>query len=146
MKKLFKHFVTHVFLYIGIICFCIVSFNIGRYFIIWYNATPVQCEITKVVNTKEDYLEANHESNERNYEYGTYVDYSFNDVKYNDILVTEHFGHIGETVKLFANKYEPTRLFYLGGIKFLILKLVAIEGVVCVVIEVYLNYRRKGSK
>lgn len=141
MKKLGKNIITHVFLYIGIICFSIVSFNVGRYSIMRYNSIPVQCEITKVVNNKEDYQDANHNSNGRYYEYGTYVDYSLEGTKYNDILIKENFGHVGETVKLYANKYEPTRLLHLGGRKLLILKLVVAEGILCIAIEIYLNYR-----
>ena len=143
MKKLSKNIITHVFLYIGIICFSIVCFNVGRYSILRYNSIPVQCEITKVISTKEEYLNANHNSNGRNYEYGTYVDYSLEEINYNDILINENFGHVGEMVVLYANKYEPTRLLYLGSRKVLILKLVVIEGILCIVIEIYLNYRRK---
>lgn len=144
MKKVGKNIITHMFLYIGFICFLYVSFHIGRYCIIRYNSIPVQCEITKVVNSKKDLLDANEDDlSGRNYEYGTYVDYNLEDVNYNNILVREEIGQVGEIVELYANKYEPTRLFHIGGTKLLLLKLVLIEGILCIVIEVILNYRRK---
>ncbi|WP_455715885.1 hypothetical protein [Anaerosporobacter sp.] len=146
MKKLGKNIITHLFLYIGIICFSFVSFNIARNYILRYNAIPVQCEITKVVDSKEDLLDANQDSSGRHYEYGTYVDYSLEGVDYNNILIKEEFGQVGKTVELYSNKYVPKRLFYLGGTKILLLKIVALEGILCILIEIYLNYRRKKRR
>lgn len=145
MKKLGKKIIAHVFLCIGILCFSIVSFNAARYYIIKYNAIPVQCEITKIVNDKNDNLANNQDSNGRIYSNGTYVSYNLKDEQYKNIRVSEQFGEVGDKVVLYANKYEPTRLLYISSTKNWVFKLLIIEGILCFVIEIYLNYRRRKS-
>lgn len=108
-----------------------------------YNAIPVQCEITKIVNDKNGNLENNQDSNGRIYSNGTYVNYNLKDEQYKNVRVSEQFGEVGDKVVLYANKYEPTRLLYISSTKNWVFKLLIIEGILCFVIEIYLNYRRR---
>lgn len=143
MKKLGKKIISHAFLCIGILCFSIVSFNAARYYIMKYNATPVQCEITKVVNDKKDNLAENVDSNGRIYTNGTYVNFTLGGEQYKNVRVSEQCGEVGDVIELYANRYEPTRLLYISGTKILVFRLIMIEGILCIVIEIYLNYRRR---
>ena len=108
-----------------------------------YNAFPVLCEITKVVNDKNDDLAKNQDSNGRVYSYGTYVNYNLKGEHYKNVRVAEQCGEVGDTIELYANKYEATRLLYISSTKRLVFKLLMIEGILCIVIEIYMNYRRK---
>ncbi|HAB61477.1 MAG TPA: hypothetical protein DCE48_12440 [Lachnospiraceae bacterium] len=143
MKKLGKKIISHAFLCIGVLCFSIVSYNAARYYIMQYNAFPVLCEITKVVNDKKDDLAKNQDSNGRVYSYGTYVNYNLEGEQYKNVRVAEQCGEVGDTIEVHANKYEPTRLLYISSTKKLVFKLLMIEGILCIVIEIYMNYRRK---
>lgn len=143
MKKLGKKIISHAFLCIGVLCFSIVSFNAARYYIIRYNATAVQCEITKIVNDKKDNLSKYQDSNGRIYSDGTYVNYSLKGEQYKNVLVSDQCGKVGDTIELYANRYEPTRLLYISNTKIWVFKLLLIEGVLCVVIEICMNYRRR---
>lgn len=143
MKKLGKKIISHAFLCIGVLCFSIVSFNAARYYIMRYNATPVQCEITKVVNDKKDNLLENEDSNGRIYTNGTYVNFTLKGEQYKNVRVSEQCGEVGDVIELYANIYEPTRLLYISSTKMLVLKLIMVEGILCIVIEIYLNYRRR---
>lgn len=142
MKKLGKKIISHAFLCIGVLCFSIVSFNAARYYIMRYNATPVQCEITKVVNDKKDNLAENQDTNGRIYTNGTYVNFMLKGEQYKNVRVSEQLGEVGDVLELYANKYEPTRLLYISSTKIFVFKLIVIEGIICIVIEIYLNYRR----
>ena len=108
-----------------------------------YNATPVQCEITKVVNDKKDNLTENVDSNGRIYTNGTYVNFTLKGEQYKNVHVSEQCGEVGDVIELYANKYEPTRLLYISSTKILVFKLIMVEGIFCIVIEIYLNYRRR---
>lgn len=107
-----------------------------------YNATPVQCEITKVVNDKNENLASNQDSNERSYSNGTYVNFMLEGEQYKNVRVSEQCGDVGDVIELYANKYEPTRLLYISDTKILVFKLIMIEGILCVGIEIYMNFRR----
>ncbi len=146
MGKQKKKISSHLFLYIGILCLSFFGYCIAFQMIMEYNATLVQGKITKIV-TKEESLHREEQSALLvNKEPGIYVSYQIEEKEYRNCYLPRGKGNVNETISFFVNKMDHTKIFVFSSNLDILLYVIAVEGVLCIIIDLFLLKRRRNRE
>lgn len=98
------------------------------------NAITIEATITKI---EENYRAAS--GQEPYYQYDLYVDYTFDNVEYNDkkINLSSNLYNIGDKIEVKVNPDNPDKPIYIEQSKFAII--IIIIGIILILFEIILN-------
>lgn len=129
-------FLKHIFAWTGFVCMIFGIIVISVDCMHYVNSDEVSCQI---IRTEHEVKEAGSPNKSWN-NYSTYVDYSYNGVTYNESLIKENCGLTGQTVKLFVDKSNPTKLYQFSLHNLLFRIYILITGLLLIVVDVVIHY------